>query len=792
MADASSSKVIDSIMSSDENPGRRSESADQLRGLGQNQQRILDVIDTLRSATLEEIQLPQLVVVGDQSAGKSSVLDAISGIPIPKDPDGCTRFATEFRLRRGEARISMGIIPHKNRTVEKREELLKLTHEATDTAQLSTFIKKCQKAIFGGDESGKGNFASRDIMTIEIRGPKMPLLTLVDLPGFIQAPNKKQTVKDIAAINDIALDYMKRERTIILAVVAGSSDYVNQVVLRKFLDYDKGGQRTLGIVTKPDLVDSIALEEKFLKLVKNEDIKLDLGWHVLRNRAPQEKETETNDRNQKEHEFFANGNWGDLPKGTYGVESLIKEELERSEKELHAMGRRVNNESEMLAEVSKLLSLSQSLIKSGIDGYYPNQHGFFHIGDGESFTQISSRNLRARIRRENTEFEKEIRIRGCKVRLVGKGVQHEDHDLEDADSEGSPSRVNVEDYETKTVQTYLDTYVGQHLPGDYDPLIVYHLFVDYSAKWDSIARNYRDRIQGIVNEFLQQVVNSVWPQRMRTRLWSTLLGKKIEMLQTRAGEELERLLLDRRRCSPIYGPEYLRRLKELQVMYYELASKIFISNVIVQVAERHLIDGLHTVFDTSELMQMDKQTVAELAAEDKHNKTIRDRLELKVSKLKEARDDCMAVAMAKGQNLDQQVEPDIVNIVNSDSKEEDLDKPLQTRNHKHENAEPNGRYTTPDSIPRSIPERITATPRPSARPPTKVRKTKSRSEGFRGGYMPVSKESESDTDWESRPDNRNGVVNRGKQNRSSPMDADLKKAWDVLSDEENNLAYSNH
>jgi hypothetical protein len=71
----------------------------------------------------------------------------------------------------------------------------------------------------------------------------------------------------------------------------------------------------------------------------------------------------------------------------------------------------------------------------------------------------------------------------------------------------------------------------------------------------------------------------------------------------------------------------------------------------VQVAERHLIDGLHTVFDTSELMQMDKKTVAELAAEDKHNEAIRDRLELKVSKLKEVRDDCMAVAMAKGQNL---------------------------------------------------------------------------------------------------------------------------------------------
>ncbi|EHK27297.1 uncharacterized protein TRIVIDRAFT_63061 [Trichoderma virens Gv29-8] len=702
MADASSSKVIDSIMSSDENPGGRSESADQLRGLGQNQQRILDVIDTLRSATLEEIQLPQLVVVGDQSAGKSSVLDAIPGIPIPKDPDGCTRFATEFRLRRGEARISMGIIPHKNRTVEKREELLKLTHEATDTAQLSTFIKKCQKAIFGGDESGKGNFASRDIMTIEIRGPKMPLLTLVDLPGFIQAPNKKRTVKDIAAINDIALDYMKRERTIILAVVAGSSDYVNQVVLRNFLDYDKGGQRTLGIVTKPDLVDSIALEEKFLKLVKNEDIKLDLGWHVLRNRAPQEKETETNDRNQKEHEFFANGNWGDLPKGTYGVESLvaklsdllyshitdyfprllgeIKEELERSEKELHAMGRRVNNESEMLAE---------EMVRA-LHRYHP----------GISARASGGRTPSLRKKYEFVAARCALLVRACNMRTTI---------LRMPDSEGSPSRVNVEDYETKTVQIYLDTYVGQHLPGDYDPLIVYHLFVDYSAKWDSIARNYRDRIQGIVNEFLQQVVNSVWPQRMRTRLWSTLLGKKIEMLQTRAGEELERLLLDRRRCSPIYGPEYLRRLKELQVS--SSPDKISPTGEILQ------------------RMLVYYETVAELAEEDKHNKTIRDRLELKVSKLKEARDDCMAVAMAKGQNLNQQVEPDIVNIVNLDSKEEDLDKPLQTRHHKHENAEPNG---------------------------------------------------------------RNGVVNRGKQNRSSPMDADLKKAWDVLSDEENNLAYSNH
>jgi hypothetical protein len=81
----------------------------------------------------------------------------------------------------------------------------------------------------------------------------------------------------------------------------------------------------------------------------------------------------------------------------------------------------------------------------------------------------------------------------------------------------------------------------------------------------------------------------------------------------------------------------------------QLASKIFISNVVVQVAERHLIDGLRTVFDTAELIQMDKRTVTSLAAEDEHNRTKRDDLERKVTGLKKAHDDCLAIAMANGQ-----------------------------------------------------------------------------------------------------------------------------------------------
>ncbi|KAH6667681.1 P-loop containing nucleoside triphosphate hydrolase protein [Halenospora varia] len=68
--------------------------------LGQEQRALLDLIDDLRSSSLSSnIQLPQIVVVGDQSAGKSSVLTAITGVHFPRDANACTRFPTEVRLR---------------------------------------------------------------------------------------------------------------------------------------------------------------------------------------------------------------------------------------------------------------------------------------------------------------------------------------------------------------------------------------------------------------------------------------------------------------------------------------------------------------------------------------------------------------------------------------------------------------------------------------------------------------------------------------------------------------------
>ena len=80
----------------------------------QEQIKLLDVIDALRAEGLSEYTaLPQLIVCGDQSSGKSSVLEAISGVPFPRKDTLCTRFATEVILRRAtDEFISVSLVSY--------------------------------------------------------------------------------------------------------------------------------------------------------------------------------------------------------------------------------------------------------------------------------------------------------------------------------------------------------------------------------------------------------------------------------------------------------------------------------------------------------------------------------------------------------------------------------------------------------------------------------------------------------------------------------------------------------
>lgn len=283
---------------------------------------LLNVVDTLRAQGLSGIvALPQLIVCGDQSSGKSSVLEAISGIPFPKQESLCTRFATEVILRRAaRAEITVSILPGKDRTVAERDELLKFHHELKSTDDFGQLFQTATKAM--GLSSGDKSF-SNDVLRIEFCGPTQPQLTLVDLPGLIHSAIKPQATQDVSLVHSLVSQYLQNPRSIILAVVSAINDCDNQDILDKARGVDPQGLRTLGIITKPDaLTRGSKSEAEFIALASNERVKFALGWHVVRNLDSVKEKDQHETRDVKEDLYFKESNFNSLPSYTTGIKPL--------------------------------------------------------------------------------------------------------------------------------------------------------------------------------------------------------------------------------------------------------------------------------------------------------------------------------------------------------------------------------------------------------------------------------------------------------------------------------------
>ena len=100
----------------------------------------LQKIDQLRERNIGAyIPLPQLVAVGDQSSGKSSLLESLTGIPFPRGQDLCTRYATQITHRReAHQQINISIIPGPHALPHHKERLASYCRQLQTTAQLRT------------------------------------------------------------------------------------------------------------------------------------------------------------------------------------------------------------------------------------------------------------------------------------------------------------------------------------------------------------------------------------------------------------------------------------------------------------------------------------------------------------------------------------------------------------------------------------------------------------------------------------------------------------------------------
>ncbi|KAL8155597.1 dynamin-related protein 4C-like [Apium graveolens] len=229
---------------------------------------LLDAIDKLRNLKVmqEGIQLPTIVVVGDQSSGKSSVLESLAGISLPRGQGICTRVPLIMRLHHHSKPESELHLEYSSKVV------------STDEMNVADAIIKATEEIAG---NGKG--ISHTPLTLVVKKNGVPDLTMVDLPGITRVPVHGQPENIYEQISGIIMEYIKPEESIILNVLSATVDFPTCESIRMSQSVDKTGDRTLAVVTKSDKSPE-GLREK----VMADDVNIGLGYVCVRNRIGDE------------------------------------------------------------------------------------------------------------------------------------------------------------------------------------------------------------------------------------------------------------------------------------------------------------------------------------------------------------------------------------------------------------------------------------------------------------------------------------------------------------------------
>ncbi|XP_051006534.1 dynamin-1-like protein isoform X10 [Acomys russatus] len=216
--------------------------------------------DVFNTVGADIIQLPQIVVVGTQSSGKSSVLESLVGRDLlPRGTGVVTRRPLILQL--------VHVSPEDKRKTTG-EENGKFQNWRVEAEEWGKFLHTKNKLYTDFDEirqeieneteriSGNNKGVSPEPIHLKVFSPNVVNLTLVDLPGMTKVPVGDQP-KDIELqIRELILRFISNPNSIILAVTAANTDMATSEALKISREVDPDGRRTLAVITKLDLMDA--------------------------------------------------------------------------------------------------------------------------------------------------------------------------------------------------------------------------------------------------------------------------------------------------------------------------------------------------------------------------------------------------------------------------------------------------------------------------------------------------------------------------------------------------------
>lgn len=574
------------------------------------EQRVLmDTIDELRCQGLGHhgIDLPQLIVCGDQSCGKSSLLEGLTRLRFPTGPGITTAFATEVVLRRGlEVEITIELIPSKHRSVAQCREFANFKRSFSSSEEFTfqslhhqaRLLMSGKKEILniGIEQETKAEFFE-DRLRVSHSGPDMPSFTIVDLPGFFQ--REWEGGDGAERVTKLVTGYMSNEKAIILAVVSAATNKESHHIF-KYLDrYDPKGQRTLGIITKPDEAPKgSSVEAFYVSLAKNQQRPLKHHWHTIKNRNWDERDEPSTKRDEIEAQFFAKGAWSSIPKEHTGIATLktklfrvlsghisgelpslmtaLQGAIENTESSLKALGKTRETTREQRTYLTGHAEQFATLTNDALRGIYSTP--FFALAVP---AQESSIRLRTVIQNLNFEFAQTMYQKGhtwnidCETSTRGRVV-----DLVDE------SHLPMRHYgpcfdEPKSIgrAEFLEEYVGEYvrnsrpcgLPSLVNPTVIGEVFRDQSKKWNEIAKYHLEEVYHAMQSYIEDVLTSLFDPQTRNLLLLKQIRPELETRWRDTESKLNELLVPYKEQVPVaYDIGFIHDLEQLKAARYQL------------------------------------------------------------------------------------------------------------------------------------------------------------------------------------------------------------------------------
>ncbi|KAJ5347247.1 Dynamin [Penicillium brevicompactum] len=307
----------------------------------------------------KKIHLPKICVVGDQSTGKSSLIEAISEIQVPRNEGTCTRCPLEINLSQSDGSWRCVVYlcyryahdppslkgpkrgPKKKNPMGEWIAMDGLDNvrfaELTDRAEVTKAIWCAQLAILNPNSNcADFNYQNPDLsrglqvkfspnaVRLDISGPSYPNLSFYDLPGVISQAEQDDESFLVDLVENLVKSYVEQENSIVLLTLPMTDDATNSSAARLVRGIVGAKERTLGVLTKPDRWPVQHSLGEWEQILKGEKFRLGHGYYVVRNNS--DPGVSHDQARSEEAEFFASGPWQknlNALEGRFGVKNLV-------------------------------------------------------------------------------------------------------------------------------------------------------------------------------------------------------------------------------------------------------------------------------------------------------------------------------------------------------------------------------------------------------------------------------------------------------------------------------------